>query len=83
MNELLITALLILIAGIIVCIETAIISLGRMRVHQLVEEKRRGAQSLQTLYRSIEDFVYTSKVVTLFFLLLAAAISGLFIARFF
>jgi len=83
MNEIIITIILIVIAGIIVCTETAVISIGKMRVHQLVEEKRRGAQSLQTLYRSIEDFVYTSKIITLFFLLLAAAIAGLFIARFF
>jgi len=83
MNEIVITIILIAIAGVIVCAETAVISLGRDTVQRFTELKRRGAHSLKALYTSIEDFLYTSKIITLFFLLLAAAISGLFLARFF
>ncbi len=83
MNELMIAVLLLFIAAVVVCAETAMISLGRQQVYRLAGEKRKGAHSLQQLYKSIEDFVYTSKIVTLFFLLLAAANSGLFIARLF
>jgi putative hemolysin len=81
MNEILVAILLLMIAGIAVCAEAAVISLGRPMVHRLAAEKRSGAKSLEYIYRSVEDFVYTSKIVTLFFLLLAAANSGLFIAR--
>jgi putative hemolysin len=81
MNEILIAILLLVMAGIAVCAETAVISLGRHKVHRLSAEKHSGARSLQVIYRSVEDFVYTSKIVTLFFLLLVAANSGLLIVR--
>jgi len=74
---------LLCIAAIVVCAEMAVISLGRQTVNRLSDEKRKGAQSLQHLYKSIENFVHTSKIVTLFFLILAAANSGLLIARMF
>ncbi len=74
---------LLCIAAIVVCAEMAVISLGRQTVNRLSGEKRKGAQSLQHLYKSIENFVHTSKIVTLFFLILAAANSGLLIARMF
>ena len=83
MHEMLVTLLFIMIAALIVCAESAVISLSRQTVQRLAAEKRKGAQSLLYLYKSIEDFVYASKLATLFFLLIAAAISGLFIARFF
>lgn len=83
MHEMLITLLFIMIAALIVCAESAVISLSRRTVQRFAAEKRKGAQSLLYLYKSIEDFVYASKLATLFFLLIAAAISGLFIARFF
>lgn len=81
MNEIVIAIIMLFIAAIVVCAETAVISLGRQRVNRFSDEKRKGARSLQRMYSSIEDFVYTSKVITLFFLLLAAASSGLLIAR--
>ncbi len=83
MNEFIIAVSLLFIAAVVVCAESAVVSLGRQKVHRFAGEKRRGAQSLYRLYKSIEDFVYTSKIVTLFFLLLAAVNSGLFIAHLF
>jgi putative hemolysin len=81
MNEIMIAILLIVVGGLVVCAETAVISVGRQAVDRFVGEKRRGSQSLKQVYRNIDRFVYTSKIVTLFFLLLAAAHSGLLIAR--
>jgi putative hemolysin len=83
MGEMLIAILFLITAALIVCAESAVISISKQTVHRFAAEKRKGAQSLLHIYKSIEDFVYASKLTTLFFLLLAAAISGLFIARFF
>lgn len=83
MPEILIALLFLITAALIVCAESAVISLSRQSVQRFAAEKRRGAQSLLRIYQSIEDFVYASKIAALFFLLLAAAISGLFIARLF
>jgi putative hemolysin len=81
MNELLIALLLLIIAGGIVCVETAFITLGRAKVHRLVDKKKRGSSSVQVLYRSIDQFTTTAKITVLLLIILTAALSGLLIAR--
>lgn len=83
LSEFSVAIILLLTAAVVVCAEMAVISLGRQTVRKLSDEKRKGAESLQHLYSSIENFVYTSKIVTLFFLILAGASSGILIARIF
>jgi putative hemolysin len=81
MGELLIALIFILIAGCVVASEAALLSIGRNDVIRFVEENRRGAKSLMKLFQVMDHLVQITRIISLFLLLIAAAISGMLIVH--
>jgi putative hemolysin len=81
MSELFIALIFILIAGCVVGSEAALLCIGRNNVNRYVEENRKGSKSLLKVFQAIDQTVQVTRMVSLFLLLIAAAISGMFIVH--